>query len=104
MRIIDKSLKIQKIKDNKVIKLKEYLRSLKKFSVEYNSLILNKKIAEKGYTLAKASYEVDIKDLQEVETAEEKLNSAQLSILKAKYNYILNILDLELLLNNNIIQ
>ncbi|MCG8572749.1 MAG: TolC family protein [Spirochaetes bacterium] len=110
MGIVNKSLEIkkEKLKIEKTVmdkenQLNEYIRKLKNYDTEYQSLLLNLQIAEKVYTLAKASYEAGIKNLYEVENSEEKLNNAKLKLLKVKYYYILKLLDLELLLNQTII-
>jgi len=75
------------------------VQNLKQTQKTYESLELNVDLAERAYALAEESYNAGGRALIDVEDAEDKLQEARFEVLKEKYNYITNLLDLEYALN-----
>lgn len=81
------------------MEIRTIVQNLKQTQKTYESLELNVDLAERAYSLAEESYNAGGRALIDVEDAEDKLQEARFEVLKEKYNYITNLLDLEYALN-----
>jgi len=78
------------------------VEQLKKSRDTMEALELNVNLARRAYEMAEEAYNAGSRELLEVENAEIDLKTAQVEVLKEKYNYLSALIDLEYQLNNNI--
>ncbi|MGC9311477.1 MAG: TolC family protein [Sediminispirochaetaceae bacterium] len=77
------------------------VEQLKKSRDTLEALELNVDLARRAYEMAEEAYNAGSRELLEVENAEIDLKTAQVEVLKEKYNYLSALIDLEYQLNNN---
>jgi outer membrane protein TolC len=75
------------------------VQNLEQTRKTYEALELNVDLAQRAYDLAEESYNAGGRALIDVEDAEDKLQEAKFEVLREKYNYISNLMDLEYALN-----
>lgn len=97
-----KKLTLEQTRLNKELEIKKTIRKINKNNELVKSLELNVKITEKVYNLAERSFQEGAKTLLEVEDAEENMNNAKLDLLKANYDYLAAIYDLEYIIDSKI--
>jgi outer membrane protein TolC len=95
-------LNLEQVIQGSELEIESIIMNLEKSMESLESLKLNVELAERAYELAEEGYRAGIRELIEVENAEDNLNMARLEVLKEKFNYISNILDLEYALNTSI--
>jgi len=78
-----------------------WVEQLKKSRDTIETLQLNVELARRAYEMAEEAYKAGSRELLEVENAELELKTAQIEVLKEKYNYLSALIDLEYQLNNN---
>lgn len=78
------------------------VEQLKKSRDTMEALELNVNLARRAYEMAEEAYNAGSRELLEVENAEIDLKTAQVEVLKEKYNYLSALIDLEYQLNNDI--
>jgi outer membrane protein TolC len=84
--------------------IRSTVRSLEKARDSIDTLQLNVQRARRAYEMAEEAYNAGSKELLEVQNAEIELKTAQLEVLKERYNYIEALLDLEYALGTEIEQ
>jgi len=89
-------------KENIKKSIAQIIYNLKGIENDINTLNLNIKIAETGYELTEKLYNASSKSYLELKDAENALIEAKVKLLKSKYEYMFNILDLNDLLNTDI--
>jgi outer membrane protein TolC len=77
------------------------VEQLKKSRDTLKALELNVDLARRAYEMAEEAYNAGSRELLEVENAEIELKTAQVEVLKEKYNYLSALIDLEYQLNND---
>ncbi|MDY7027387.1 MAG: TolC family protein [Spirochaetota bacterium] len=77
------------------------VEQLKKSRDTLEALELNVDLARRAYEMAEEAYNAGSRELLEVENAEIELKTAQVEVLKEKYNYLSALIDLEYQLNND---
>ena len=78
------------------------VRQLEKSRDTIDTLLLNVERARRAYEMAEEAYNAGSQELLEVQNAEIELKSAQLEVLKERYNYLSALIDLEYQLNTEI--
>ncbi|OHD14864.1 MAG: hypothetical protein A2086_12335 [Spirochaetes bacterium GWD1_27_9] len=95
-------IEIEKNKHKIKSDLLKIIFELKNTKDNFNNVVFNAEIAKKAYKLTENEYNNGEKSINDVIDGEEILNEANFKILSAKYDFIKNILDLELLLNTDL--
>jgi outer membrane protein TolC len=81
------------------LEIRTLVRGMEKAAESLANLDLNVQLAQKAFEIATQGYGSGVRELLEIENAEDELNKAKLEVLKEKYNYTANLSDLEYVLN-----
>jgi len=85
------------------VEIGNLLSGIESFKANIESLTLTRKVAGRNLELTTEAYEAGTRDLLDVQTADNELRQADLSLLSAKNDYLSSLFDLEYLLNKNIV-
>jgi len=84
------------------VEIQNLLSGIESFKANIESLTLTREVAVRNLELTTEAYEAGTRDLLDVQTADNELRQADLSLLSAKNDYLSSLFDLEYLLNEDI--
>lgn len=92
-------LQKQQIYDAAAMEITNFVRNLENSRTTLQTYALNVDLAEKTFNLTTEAYNLGTRELLDVETAQESLQTASQSVLFEKIQYITNLLDLQYAIN-----